>query len=217
MAVRPTAFSRPPGAGRCRGDPAGAALPAGRRVFQARPQNAALLPAGRRHRRRRADRTALQQLRADGGARSGRAREEVASCCRPDLSARSASSRTKACSLSRAAASGATACCRNTFAFPKSSASSISLASKRWPRPVSESGSRCSSSSRSLSAAIAARSLEFGVSKSTFRLGCAPVVNLFEQVAEPILMEQKRFEYRIVPMPVAKRRWTFSPSMRSPA
>jgi type VI secretion system protein ImpG len=43
------------------------------------------------------------------------------------------------------------------------------------------------------------QSLELGVSKSTFRLGCAPVVNLFEQVAEPILMEQKRFEYRIVP------------------
>jgi len=43
------------------------------------------------------------------------------------------------------------------------------------------------------------QSLELGVSKNTFRLGCAPVVNLFDQVAEPILMEQKRFEYRIVP------------------
>jgi type VI secretion system protein ImpG len=42
------------------------------------------------------------------------------------------------------------------------------------------------------------QSLELGVSRKTFRLGCAPVVNLFEQVAEPILMEQKRFEYRIV-------------------
>ncbi len=40
--------------------------------------------------------------------------------------------------------------------------------------------------------------LELGVSRNTFRLGCAPVVNLFEQVAEPILMEQKRYEYRIV-------------------
>jgi type VI secretion system protein ImpG len=40
--------------------------------------------------------------------------------------------------------------------------------------------------------------LELGVSRNTFRLGCAPVVNLFDQVAEPILMEQKRFEYRIV-------------------
>ncbi len=42
------------------------------------------------------------------------------------------------------------------------------------------------------------QTLELGVHRSTFRLGCAPVVNLFEQVAEPILMEQKRFEYRIV-------------------
>jgi type VI secretion system protein ImpG len=43
------------------------------------------------------------------------------------------------------------------------------------------------------------QTLELGVSRNTFRLSCAPVVNLFEQVAEPILMEQKRFEYRIVP------------------
>jgi type VI secretion system protein ImpG len=42
------------------------------------------------------------------------------------------------------------------------------------------------------------QTLELGVSRNTFRLGCAPVVNLFDQVAEPILMEQKRFEYRIV-------------------
>jgi type VI secretion system protein ImpG len=41
--------------------------------------------------------------------------------------------------------------------------------------------------------------LELGVSKSMFRLGCSPVVNLFAQVAEPILMEQKRFDYRVVP------------------
>ena len=41
--------------------------------------------------------------------------------------------------------------------------------------------------------------LELGVSKSMFRLGCSPVVNLFAQVAEPILMEQKSFDYRIVP------------------
>jgi type VI secretion system protein ImpG len=43
------------------------------------------------------------------------------------------------------------------------------------------------------------QTLELGVSRNTFRLGCAPAVNLFEQIAEPILMEQKRFEYRIVP------------------
>ena len=41
--------------------------------------------------------------------------------------------------------------------------------------------------------------LEMGLSENTFALGCAPIVNLFEQVAEPILVEQKRYEYRIVP------------------
>jgi type VI secretion system protein ImpG len=40
--------------------------------------------------------------------------------------------------------------------------------------------------------------LELGVSKNTFRLSCAPVVNLFPQVAEPILLEQRKYEYRIV-------------------
>jgi type VI secretion system protein ImpG len=42
------------------------------------------------------------------------------------------------------------------------------------------------------------QSLELGVAKGTFRLGCVPAVNLFDQLAEPILMEQKKFEYRIV-------------------
>jgi type VI secretion system protein ImpG len=37
------------------------------------------------------------------------------------------------------------------------------------------------------------------VDQSTFRLGCTPVVNLFEQVAEPIILDQSRYEYRIVP------------------
>jgi type VI secretion system protein ImpG len=43
------------------------------------------------------------------------------------------------------------------------------------------------------------QAIEIGLSESTFRLGCAPVVNLFNQTAEPILLDQKRFEYRIVP------------------
>ena len=33
----------------------------------------------------------------------------------------------------------------------------------------------------------------------TFRLGCTPVVNLFEQVAEPILLTQRATEYAVVP------------------
>lgn len=41
--------------------------------------------------------------------------------------------------------------------------------------------------------------LEAGVSAKTFRLGCCPVVNLFPQTAEPILLDQQKFEYRVVP------------------
>jgi type VI secretion system protein ImpG len=41
--------------------------------------------------------------------------------------------------------------------------------------------------------------LEFGINARTFRLGCTPVVNLFEQIAEPILLSQRTTEYGVVP------------------
>lgn len=41
--------------------------------------------------------------------------------------------------------------------------------------------------------------LEQSVDAATFRLGCTPVVNLFEQTAEPIPLTQARYEYRVVP------------------
>ena len=41
--------------------------------------------------------------------------------------------------------------------------------------------------------------LETGISASTFRLGCAPVVNLFPQTAEPILLDQQKSAYPVVP------------------
>lgn len=41
--------------------------------------------------------------------------------------------------------------------------------------------------------------LELEVSKDTFRLGCAPVVNLFPQTAEPVQITQRKYEYPIVP------------------
>jgi type VI secretion system protein ImpG len=41
--------------------------------------------------------------------------------------------------------------------------------------------------------------LELSVSDKTFRLGCTPIVNMFPQTAEPILLEQTRFEYPVVP------------------
>jgi type VI secretion system protein ImpG len=41
--------------------------------------------------------------------------------------------------------------------------------------------------------------MELGVSSRTFRLGCCPVINLFDQTAEPILLNQRKHEYPIVP------------------
>jgi len=41
--------------------------------------------------------------------------------------------------------------------------------------------------------------LEVGVSPQTLRLGCTPIVNIFEQTAEPILVTQTRHENPIVP------------------
>ena len=41
--------------------------------------------------------------------------------------------------------------------------------------------------------------MELGLSSRTFRLGCCPIINLFEQTAEPILLSQRKPEYPIVP------------------
>jgi type VI secretion system protein ImpG len=41
--------------------------------------------------------------------------------------------------------------------------------------------------------------LEVGVSAKTFRLNCSPVINLFPLTAEPILLDQTRYEYQVVP------------------
>ncbi len=41
--------------------------------------------------------------------------------------------------------------------------------------------------------------LEEWIEPSTFRLGCAPIVNLFPQIAEPTTLSQRRYEYRIEP------------------
>ena len=41
--------------------------------------------------------------------------------------------------------------------------------------------------------------LEIGVSARTVRLGCTPVVNLYSQVAEPILVTQTKHEYQVFP------------------
>jgi type VI secretion system protein ImpG len=41
--------------------------------------------------------------------------------------------------------------------------------------------------------------LELELSKKTFRLGCSPVVNLFPQVAEPIQINLRKYEYAVTP------------------
>jgi type VI secretion system protein ImpG len=41
--------------------------------------------------------------------------------------------------------------------------------------------------------------LEMGVSATTFRLGCTPIINLFPQTAEPIQLNQRKYEYQVTP------------------
>ncbi len=43
------------------------------------------------------------------------------------------------------------------------------------------------------------RELERAVSKDNFRLGCAPIVNLFPQRADPFLLTQRQVDYRVIP------------------
>ena len=49
--------------------------------------------------------------------------------------------------------------------------------------------------------------LELGVGQKTFRLNCVPLVNLFHQTAEPILLDHTAYEYQVVP-DVTRRRAT---------
>jgi type VI secretion system protein ImpG len=41
--------------------------------------------------------------------------------------------------------------------------------------------------------------LELGVNAKSFRLNCSPIVNLFMQTAEPVLLDQTRYEYPVIP------------------
>ncbi len=41
--------------------------------------------------------------------------------------------------------------------------------------------------------------LELNINEKTFKLGCSPIINLFPHTAEPILLEQTKFEYPVVP------------------
>lgn len=44
-----------------------------------------------------------------------------------------------------------------------------------------------------------AQMLELNVSAQTLKLGCSPAINLFPVTAEPILLDQTKFEYPVVP------------------
>ena len=48
--------------------------------------------------------------------------------------------------------------------------------------------------------------LEVAVDAKTVRLGCTPIINLFAQTAEPVLVDQTRYQYPVVPD--ARRRQT---------
>ena len=37
------------------------------------------------------------------------------------------------------------------------------------------------------------------ITKETFRLGCAPIVNLFSRLADPIYLSQQKYEYHVIP------------------
>lgn len=41
--------------------------------------------------------------------------------------------------------------------------------------------------------------LELGIGAKTFRLNCAPIVNLFPHTAEPVHLDQTRYEYPVIP------------------
>lgn len=43
------------------------------------------------------------------------------------------------------------------------------------------------------------QNLELGVNAKTFKINCCPIINLFKQTAEPILLNQRKYEYQLVP------------------
>ena len=43
------------------------------------------------------------------------------------------------------------------------------------------------------------QTLESGINSRVFRTNCAPIVNLFEQTCEPVLLDGRRYEYNLLP------------------
>jgi type VI secretion system protein ImpG len=69
---------------------------------------------------------------------------------------------------------------------------------KTWPPRDSATKSSCFSSCPNSSAPTAGNRSNWASPRAPSGWAALPAVNLFHQVAEPILMEQKKFEYRIV-------------------
>ena len=115
--------------------------------------------------------------------------------------------RTKGCCRIRGARSSATGCCRSTSPFRRSSSSSIltgfeEVSGRRLRRP-----GRDRLSDLAVRARRPAPAAGGGVSAPRRSgSGCTPIINLFPQTSEPILLDQRRHEYQIVPD--ARRRLT---------
>ena len=43
------------------------------------------------------------------------------------------------------------------------------------------------------------QNLELGVNAKTFKVNCCPIINLYKKTAEPILLDQRKSEYQIIP------------------
>ena len=112
---------------------------------------------------------------------------------------RSASPKTRACCPIRAALSSDTDCCRNTSAFRRSSSSRSLRTGPGLRRGFRQPRRSHSADYRRSSAAIAARCWSWAFPPRLSGSDCAPIVNLFPQTAEPILLSHARFEYPVVP------------------
>ena len=128
--------------------------------------------------------------------RSRRGREPAAGepPARTSASPRSASSAKTACSPIRPSRSSAIACSSEFFAFPYK----FHFVDLRGLRRACRAGYQ-----KQLEIVLfldrSWPKLEQDVTAETFRLGCTPVINLFEQTAEPIPLTKARNEYRVVP------------------
>ena len=97
------------------------------------------------------------------------------------------------------ALSWVTGCCRSTSRFPISSFSSSFPALEQLAQAGFKDRAEILFLVSRFERAERQQQLETGVSDKTVRLNCTPIVNLFPQTAEPILLSHTVFEYPIVP------------------